>query len=130
MSVTSADRASTVRMRAWCLVADVLSIVVFVAIGRRNHDEGVAPTGVIETAAPFLVALLVTWLVALVWRDPLSPRSGAITWAGTVALGMVLRNVVFDDGTATAFVIVATVFVGTVLNGWRAIARWRLASRA
>ncbi|MEY3340638.1 MAG: hypothetical protein RLZZ269_549, partial [Actinomycetota bacterium] len=70
---------SAVRVRAWCLVADVLSVVVFVAIGRRNHDEGVAPAGVIETAAPFLVALLVTWLVALVWRDPLSPRSGAIT---------------------------------------------------
>lgn len=129
MTATTTVRASAIRTRAWCLVADVLSIVVFVAIGRRNHDEGVAPAGVIETAAPFLVALLVTWLVALVWRDPLSPRSGAITWVGTVALGMVLRKVVFDDGTATAFVIVATVFVGAVLNGWRAIARWRLASR-
>lgn len=129
MTATTTVRASTVRTRAWCLVADALSIMVFVAIGRRNHDEGVAPAGVVETAAPFLVALLVTWLVALVWRDPLSPRSGAITWVGTVALGMVLRKVVFDDGTATAFVIVATVFVGAVLNGWRAIARWRLASR-
>lgn len=129
MTATTTVHASTVRTRAWCLAADVLSIVVFVAIGRRNHDEGVAPAGVVETAAPFLVALLVTWLVALVWRDPLSPRSGAITWVGTVALGMVLRKVVFDDGTATAFVIVATVFVGAVLNGWRAIARWRLASR-
>jgi Protein of unknown function (DUF3054) len=41
----------------------------------------------------------------------------------TVALGMVLRKFVFDDGTATAFVIVATVFTGAVLNGWRLAAR-------
>ncbi|NDF32532.1 MAG: DUF3054 domain-containing protein, partial [Acidimicrobiia bacterium] len=27
----------------WALVADVIGIIVFVAIGRRNHDEGVAP---------------------------------------------------------------------------------------
>ena len=122
--------SSTIRVRAWSLLADVLSIVVFVAIGRRNHDEGVAPTGVFETAAPFLVALLVTWLVTVVWRDPLSPRSGVAAWIGTVALGMVLRKVVFDDGTATAFVIVATVFLGALLNGWRAISRRRVAVRA
>ena len=121
--------SSMIRLRTWCLSADVLSILLFVTIGRRNHDEGVAASGIFRTAAPFLVALVATWLVTVVWRDPLSPRSGVAAWVGTVALGMVLRNVVFDDGTATAFVIVATVFVGAVLNGWRAIARWRLAAR-
>jgi len=35
----------------------------------------------------------------------------------------VLRKFVFDDGTALSFVIVTTVFLGTFLNGWRAIAR-------
>jgi hypothetical protein len=45
----------------------------------------------------------------------------------TIVLGMLLRNIVFDDGTATAFIIVATVFLGTLLNGWRLLARTRLA---
>ena len=71
-------------------------------------------------------ARLVLWSLALVWRDPLSTRSGVIVWIGTVALGMVLRNLVFDDGTATAFVIVATVFLGVAVNSWRALARKRL----
>lgn len=110
----------------WGLVADVSSVVVFVAIGRRNHDEDSGLDGIFSTATPFLLAVLVTWLVTLAWRDPLSPRAGVTVWIGTVVLGMVLRNLVFDDGTATAFVIVATVFLGTVLNGWRALARKRL----
>ena len=114
------------RILLWSLVTDVVSVVAFVAIGRRNHDESTGLDGIVSTAAPFLVALAVTWLVMLVWRDPLSPRSGVVTWIGTVALGMVLRNLVFDDGTATAFVIVATVFLGVALNSWRALARRRL----
>ncbi|MEY2609360.1 MAG: DUF3054 domain-containing protein [Ilumatobacteraceae bacterium] len=111
----------------WALVADVIGIIVFVAIGRRNHDEGVAPTGVIETAAPFLIALLIGWLIARAWNEPLTTRTGTIIWVTTVALGMVLRKFVFDDGTATAFVIVATVFTGAVLNGWRLAIRARVA---
>ena len=114
------------RILLWSLVTDVVSVVVFVAIGRRNHDEASGLDGIFTTAAPFLMALAVTWLVTLVWRDPLSPRSGAVTWIGTVALGMVLRKLVFDDGTATAFVIVATVFLGVAFNSWRALARRRL----
>ena len=115
-----------VRRVLWSLVADVVSIVVFVAIGRRNHDEGTGLDGIFSTATPFFLALLVTWLVTISWRDPLSARTGVIVWIGTVALGMVVRKFVFDDGTATAFVIVATVFLGAVLNGWRALARKRL----
>ena len=114
------------RLVLWSLVTDVVSVIVFVAIGRRNHDESTGLDGIFSTAAPFLIALSVVWLIALVWRDPLSARSGVIVWIGTVALGMVLRNLVFDDGTATAFVIVATVFLGVSVNSWRALARKRL----
>jgi len=111
------------RVVAWSLVADVVSVLVFVTIGRRNHDEGLTPGGIIETATPFLAALASTWLIALVWRRPLGIREGVATWIGTVALGMALRRFVFDEGTATAFVIVATVFLAALLNGWRALAR-------
>ena len=111
----------------WSLVADVVGIIVFVTIGRRNHDEGVDPAGVIETAAPFVIAALVGWLLARAWKSPIAVGTGAIIWVTAVALGMVLRKFVFDDGTATAFVIVATVFTGAVLNGWRLAVRTRQA---
>ena len=32
---------------------------------------------------------------------------------------MVLRNLVFDDGTATSFIIVAAAFLALFLVGWR-----------
>ena len=109
---------------------DVFVVVAFVAIGRRNHDENPGIAGLVDTAAPFVLGLAVAWLVARAWREPWSWQTGLIVWIGTVAAGMTLRKFVFDEGTAMSFVIVATVFLGTFLNGWRAIARMLSARRA
>ena len=83
----------------WALVADVVGIIVFVTIGRRNHDEGVAPAGVIETAAPFVIAVLVGWLLGRGWKAPFAVGTGAIIWVTTVAVapctstfGVVVRS--------------------------------------
>jgi predicted permease len=115
------------KMILWSAVADTASIVIFVAIGRKNHDEGQAASGIFRVAAPFLLALLVGWVIARAWKEPLSQRSGVLISLTTIVLGMVLRKLVFDNGTATAFIIVATIFLGTLLNGWRLLARTRLA---
>jgi len=115
------------KMILWSAVADAASIVIFVAIGRKNHDEGEAASGIFRVAAPFLLALLAGWVIARAWKEPLNQKSGVLISLTTIVLGMVLRKIVFDDGTATAFIIVATVFLGTLLNGWRLLARTRLA---
>ena len=101
---------------------DVASVLVFVTVGRRNHNEGTSIDGVITVAKPFLIALAIGWLVTKAWRRPMKLRVGAIIWMTTVVVGMLLRNLVFDRGTATTFVIVATLFLGAVLLGWRAVA--------
>ena len=103
-------------------LADIAAIVVFVAIGRRNHDEGTAVDGVVTVAAPFLIALAVGWIAARAWARPMQVESGFIIWPVTVALGMVLRNVMFDRGTALPFIIVATLVTGVFLVGWRMVA--------
>ena len=110
----------------WSAVVDVLCIVIFVAIGRKNHDEGEAAAGIFRVAAPFLIAAVAGWVASLGWNKPIELRTGAIVWLSTIIIGMILRHFVFDDGTATAFIIVATVFLCAYLNGWRAIARKRL----
>jgi hypothetical protein len=97
-------------------------VLVFVAVGRRNHNEGTAIDGVMKVAAPFLIAVAIGWFVGRVWRRPMTLRVGAIVWITTVVVGMPLRNLVFDRGTATSFIIVATLFLGTALLGWRAVA--------
>jgi FtsH-binding integral membrane protein len=82
---------------------------------------------VFETGAPFLIGLATAWLVTRAWRRPTNLRIALIVWPVTVLVGMIVRRSVFDRGTATAFVIVATLFLGAGLMGWRA--GWRLTER-
>ena len=49
--------------------------------------------------------------------------TGCTIWVVTIALGMVLRRTLFDRGTAFSFVVVASVFTGLLLLGWRLAAR-------
>ncbi|MFF5263260.1 DUF3054 domain-containing protein [Actinomadura viridis] len=103
---------------------DVGLVLVFVAIGRASHEEGASLAGFAGTAWPFLVGLAAGWGVTRAWRRPevLVP-SGVGIWAATVVVGMLLRAV-SGQGTAFAFVVVATSFLAAVLLGWRLIARF------
>jgi hypothetical protein len=105
------------------LALDAALIALFAAIGRRNHGETSALLGLATTAWPFLAGMAAGWLVWLTafHRAPLSVRDGIPVWLGTVALGMALRGLT-GAGTAFSFVIVATLFLGTSLLGWRAVA--------
>jgi len=110
------------RRVAIAAVADIVSILVFVAIGRRNHDEGETVDAIFTVAAPFLIGLVVGWIVARAWTRPMQVDAALIIWPITVAVGMVLRNLVFDRGTALPFIIVATIVTGVFLVGWRLVA--------
>ena len=96
-------------------IVDIVAVVVFVAIGRRNHDEGTAISGVLSVAAPFLIALIASWVGLRTWNEPYTRRSWAATWAITVFVGLLLRRLVFDRGIATPFIIVATITLGVLL---------------
>jgi uncharacterized membrane protein (GlpM family) len=98
---------------------DVFAVVLFVAIGRRNHDESNAFVAVLETAAPFLIGLTVAWAAVRAWRRPTRVVTGVAIWPITVLVGMIVRNLVFGDGTAASFVVVATCFLGVCFVGWR-----------
>lgn len=110
----------------FAVLIDAAFVTLFVTIGRRNHDEETGLGALVETAAPFLIALAVAWAVGALalgaWRRPLDVRVGAFIWVVVIALGMLLRRTVFDRGTALSFVIVATLFLGVFLVGWRAVA--------
>lgn len=114
--------------------ADLAALVLFVALGRSSHDEGNSVTGLLQVVAPFVVGAAVGWLIARAWRRPteIAP-TGVIIWLATLVVGLVLRRIGVsgdDRGTATSFVIVATIVTGVLLIGWRAIAGWALARRA
>jgi hypothetical protein len=106
------------------LALDALAVLVFAAIGRRSHAETDAATGILVTAWPFLGGLVIGWVAVLGARRrvPWTWRSAVPVWLVTVGAGMVLRHVT-GKGTAPAFVVVATVFLGLTLLGWRLVAR-------
>lgn len=108
------------RTVATAIALDVLAILVFVAVGRRNHDEGNAAGELVRTALPFLIGLAVAWAVTRAWRRPEKLLTGVAVWPLTILVGMLVRRWVFDRGTAASFVVVATLFVGACLVGWRA----------
>lgn len=109
------------RLVAVAALADVFVVIVFVAIGRRSHDEGGALAGIVSTAWPFLVGLGIGWIVTQAWRRPTALVTGVGIWIVTVVVGMLVRRFLAGDGTATAFIVVATIFTGTFLVGWRAL---------
>ncbi len=107
---------------------DVVTVLAFATVGRATHAEGLSVLGVLQTAWPFAVGLLLGWSVALAVTSARravhlgSLRAGAVVWACTVPTGMALRTLT-DQGTATAFVVVAAVTLAAGLLGWRLLAR-------
>ena len=99
---------------------DAALLLLFVMIGRASHGEGL--WGVLGTWWPFLVGLIVAWLVLRVWRTPLQiVWTGLGMWLITVTVGLLLR-VVSGQGVQFSFVVVTFLVVGVFLVGWRAIA--------
>jgi peptidoglycan/LPS O-acetylase OafA/YrhL len=117
------SRSMHARRAAVSLVADALCVLVFCVVGRRSHAEGVAITGVAQTAWPFLTGTAVGWVIVRGWRRPtaLAP-TGVTVWLCTVAVGMLLRRA-SSQGVVVSFVIVASLVTALLLLGWRAVVR-------
>lgn len=112
------DRGSTASVIVSAEI-DVLLVLVFAAIGRASHNESSA--GLFETAWPFLGALAAGWLIMRAWRHPRRILwTGVGVWAVTVIGGMLLR-LASGQGTAFAFILVATASLGLLLIGWRVL---------
>lgn len=112
----------TPRRRALLSVAaDLVVVLVFVAIGRSIHGHGDGWRGLVSTTWPFATGVALGWLViARQRRNGESMRDGAVVCLVTVVVGMVVR-VVAGQGTAAAFIAVATGFFGASMIGWRLV---------
>ena len=106
---------------------DVGAIVVFAAIGRARHDEGVlgdAGVGLATTVWPFVVGALIGWLLTRGWKKPCAWKpTGIVVWAGALVFGMALR-VVSGQGVQWSFVLTAALVLAAFLMGWGIIAGW------
>ena len=103
------------------LLFDALCVLLMVVIGTRNHKTDTGITGILFVAAPFWIATAVAHLAPLLQLVKKAEPHVVVVWGYTILMGMLLRNFVFNRGTAPAFVIVATVFLGITMFGWRAL---------
>lgn len=105
-------------------VLDLVSVVVFAAIGRAAHGE--AWTGALATAWPFLFGCGLGWAIWWAMRrtEPVTLPAGVVVWLSTVAGGMVIRAL-FGQGTHWSFVLVSLVATAILMLGWRAVAALR-----
>ncbi|MGL5817887.1 MAG: DUF3054 domain-containing protein [Phycicoccus sp.] len=110
--------------RALPAALDVAVVVLFAALGRRSHAEGLDVAGVLRTAVPFLVGTAAGWLLASVvlGSGPRSWQWGAVVAACAVIVGMTLRRVT-AQGTAPSFVAVTATVLTVLLLGWRVLGR-------
>jgi Protein of unknown function (DUF3054) len=99
---------------------DVACVLVFCAVGRRSHDEGLNVAGITTTAWPFLSGTALGWLASRAWRRPTPVMpTGVVVWLCTVTVGMLLRKAT-SAGVAASFVVVASSVTALLLLGWRA----------
>jgi peptidoglycan/LPS O-acetylase OafA/YrhL len=104
------------------LAGDIVCVLVFCALGRRSHAEGLTLAGIADTAWPFLSGTALGWLISRGWRAPSAVApTGVIVWLATVVVGMLLRKA-SSQGVATSFIIVASIVTALLLLGWRGIA--------
>lgn len=127
MSASTVDRprrstSTGPRSVALAFAVDLAFVLLFAGIGRSSHDLTSTVIGLLETAWPFVIGLATSWLVAVVFRHPMAIfTAGLPLWVGSVVIGMLLRAAT-GAGTATPFILVATITLGAFLIGWRAFA--------
>lgn len=114
-------------MKSFAFALDVLAILAFSTFARLAHQSADMPfglSGIVETAWPFLIGVLVAWALFLLRRDlrPTSLTGGLITWSCAVFAGLGTWAVRHGELPHWSFMIVATVMSGLLLMGWRAVA--------
>lgn len=108
-------------MRRWFWLLDLTVVLSFVVIGRDAHGFAGDWGATLEVALPLLLALSVGIGIAMVLMDPTSWLGGLVIAVVTVVLGLALRKYVFDDGTATTFVLLTAGWMVAWMVGWRLV---------
>lgn len=125
------QRLDLSRWTALLAVGDFLAIGAFVAMGQFQHTGNnplLAPLELLEAMAPFLLGWIAVALIGGLYTHDvlLGPRrmlSWTIpAWILGAIIALALRATLFPGDIRGLFPIVATVFGGLLVVGWRTVA--------
>lgn len=111
-------------------ITDLVMIFVFALLARIAHNSQDLPLsflGVLNTAWPFWLGMLLAWAYIAYRRLPgaaVSP-AGLIAWIVSVIVGLAIWGIKHQAVPHWSFIIVASVTSAILLLGWRGIARLR-----
>lgn len=119
------------------VVGDALAVIVFVLIGRRNHENGYALGGLILALIPFLLGLAAGWGL-IRWRSHAWPHRvlhGVTLAVATLVVALVVRPLMgqsLGDGIGgfLSFGAVGLGFLLLFIVGWRILAAFALPAPA
>lgn len=109
------------------MIGDVVTFLVFAAIGRSAHSMGSALDDVLYTAMPFMAA----WFIVGPFTGAFAPdatanagqaaKRSALTWLLAFPFGLAIRTAIKGGALPHwSFALVAGIFTFTMLTGWRA----------
>jgi len=99
---------------------DALCLALFVVLGRESHDIDSGIGWYLTVLWPFLFGWFAAALAIRAYASwPTRWTLLAATWAGGIAIALVLRAVATQRSTPVAFIIVAFAFIGLLTFGWR-----------
>ena len=102
---------------SWWLGTDLAAVLLFALVGMLTHDSA----GYLGIVWPFLVGLVVAWLIPAVRAMPLLVwPSGVMIWGLTAGIGLALRAAV-GDGLSGAFPWVTLGVLALLIIGWRVV---------
>ena len=117
-------RGSTGRVLG-LIVGDLIMFGLFVALGRRSHNESVSVGEIVTVAAPFAIG----WVAVAPWcklfrpeiygNPKLALQRTALAWTLAAPLGLALRTVVWGREFKPAFAITTYIFNLLLLLVWR-----------
>jgi hypothetical protein len=111
--------------RSVLVIGDIITFLIFAAIGRRAHSMGSALDDITATAVPFLIAWFVAAPLTGAFRADATDSSGsaarraALTWLLAFPLGYAIRAIMLGRLPHYTFAIVAGVFTFVALVAWR-----------
>lgn len=113
---------------AGAIALDAALVLAFVTLSRLSHSQPMTPDGIAGTAWPFLVGLVIGWLVTRSWQSPLTFWAAFGVFIGTFAVGIAFRHLTFT-GAQPSFVAMAFSVLSVLLMGWRLMAYLELRRR-
>jgi hypothetical protein len=106
-------------MRRWFWVLDTVVVLSFVLIGRDSHGFVSDVGDIVKVASPFLLALAFGVVAFKAWTDSIAWLTGLALASTTLVVGMLIRRIVFDGGTAPVFVVITAAWFFGLMVGWR-----------